>query len=183
MNTASHRDLINDYRSAASADLNRLSKRLEALRAVLQDRTIELGKLSAARDDAKNAWSTFALKSRQLEDAARRVAHTALREVMAGGNCNKLAGMLFEQILDPHEGVANDVYVIDNNTDFVVAAIWRGLCRVLEVDPASATLPRFLLPSIIGGLPVIGWRVRGRWLPLIADNDAKKAEAMLGCGF
>lgn len=179
----SDRNLINDYQQAAINEIDRLTTNLDHIRAVLEaPRGLDLQALVAARDVAKARWAAAMLKTRQLEDAARRVAHTALRQAMVGGDLNKLAGMLFERIIDPAEGAGGDVYVIANNIDFVIAAIWRGLCRVLDLDPAAATPPRLLLPCIIGGEVVIGWRVRGRWLPLIAEADAKRANDMLGGG-
>lgn len=167
MNTPSTRNLINDYQVAAVADLDRLAARITRLRSLLQGRTLELGRLVDARDEAKSAWTAFALKSRQLEDAARRVAHQTLREAMATSD-HKLADLIFEKQPD---SVGNDVIVTNSNVDYVLAGIWRGLCRVLEVDPATAKPPTLRLPDTFEG-----WRVRGRWLPLISDADA--AEAM-----
>lgn len=179
----SDRNLISDYQQAAICEIDRLVRQLDAMRAVLEaPRGLQLGELATHRDAAKERWAVAMLKTRQLEDAARRVAHTALRQAMVGGDLNKLAGMLFERILDPHEGVANDVYVIEANIDFVVAALWRGLCAVLELDPAAATPPRLRLPCVVGGKPVIGWKVRGRWLPLISVADGERANDMLGGG-
>lgn len=172
--TPSDYNVIHAHRAAAAEALKALLAQCAQLQHDLEvRRDLDLDAIRSRRDECKALWSAFALKTRQLDDAAKRVALQPLRAAILAADRVALCELLFE--VAPDSPGVDDI-LVGATTEYrnapVVKALWAGLCRTLGLDPATTPHPPLPLPAL--PYRADGYRLRRRWLPLISDADRER---------